>query len=246
MIANFRVTPWKDPLIYYYGKTDCKLLEETLALLPPNFIRHTEKQPGINYIPFTPQTIPFHIKANLVDSVFPEDYYFLRELFEKYRKPRVKGRFLYLSRNLDKAKAYTIDNEDKLLNILQPYNFEVVCLTRLSIKEQIELVSSADIVLAPHGAGMIHILWCDRETSIIELKIKGIKEKRHYSHICWALEMEHKSFVAELDNNKMVINLDELGDYLAHHHKIREYISEKKDDAFYLPFQFTINPQKKY
>jgi Glycosyltransferase 61 len=240
MIANFRVTPWKEPLIYYYPKSEGKLVEQTLALLPSNFIRHTEKQANIDYFPFTPQTIPFHVKANFVDSVFPEDYIFLRELFNQYRKPRVKGKFIYLSRNRDNAKWSTIKNEEELLRLIEPLGFETIALTELSVREQIEVVSSADIVLSPHGAGMIHIVWCDKEATILEIRAKGVEKKRHYGHICWGLEMEHTYFWADTNKQEeFTVDLEELGDYLKNHKKIRNN-SVKKPIPSILPFTFSV------
>lgn len=69
----------------------------------------------------------------------------------------------------------SILNEDELINALRvwsqsnQYNFVCLDLEEISFAEQVELFSSVDIVVAQHGAGLINVLWSDKQPLVIEL-----------------------------------------------------------------------------
>ena len=90
----------------------------------------------------------------------------------KYIKKRNKmqGRNyqrLYISRS--KAEYRRVVNEDKLLEVLHRYGFHSLYLEELTVTEQIEIFSSAELIIAPHGAGLVNISYCNKKASILEL-----------------------------------------------------------------------------
>lgn len=74
---------------------------------------------------------------------------------------------LYISR--DRAKYRRILNEDELLGILEPLGFQCVRPETLSFEEQVRLFASAEIVIAPHGAGLTNTIFCEPGTKIVEI-----------------------------------------------------------------------------
>lgn len=66
------------------------------------------------------------------------------------------------------AKGRRIRNEDELLAALRPLGFKRYVLEDLPITEQIALFHRADAVIAPHGAGLSHLLFA-RHVSVLEL-----------------------------------------------------------------------------
>jgi len=80
---------------------------------------------------------------------------------EKYSKR------IYVSRN--DAPARRVSNEAELVNILKKYNFEILRLSELSFLEQARIFNNASIVVAPHGAGLSNIVFCQPKTKIIEI-----------------------------------------------------------------------------
>lgn len=78
-----------------------------------------------------------------------------------------KGKRIYISRS--GARRRRILNEKELLPILSKYGFETVLPGELSIKEQMELFSSADVIVSPHGAELTNLAYCRPETQVIEL-----------------------------------------------------------------------------
>jgi capsular polysaccharide biosynthesis protein len=78
-----------------------------------------------------------------------------------------KRRRIYVSRS--DAPDRRVANESDLLSVLQEYDFERVTLSGLTLVEQIRLFRSADIVVAPHGAGVTNVLFAPDDCILLEL-----------------------------------------------------------------------------
>jgi hypothetical protein len=59
-------------------------------------------------------------------------------------------------------------NEDEVLAALTPLGFVAYKMEELSVADQARLFSQAEIVIAPHGAGLINMIFAQR-LSVIEL-----------------------------------------------------------------------------
>lgn len=66
------------------------------------------------------------------------------------------------------ASTRRIVNEEEVLNALRPLGFEPVNLSSLPLEEQVTLFSRADAVIAPHGAGLINMIY-SKDAKILEL-----------------------------------------------------------------------------
>ena len=75
-------------------------------------------------------------------------------------------RRLYISRN--DARLRRVLNEKSLIPKLEALGFQRAVLGDLPIARQVALFRQAEIVVAPHGAGLAHIAWCKPGTKIIE------------------------------------------------------------------------------
>ena len=73
---------------------------------------------------------------------------------------------IYVSR--DDARLRRVLNENSFMPKLELLGFQRVILAELPIALQIALFRQAEIVVAPHGAGLAHIAWCKPGTKIIE------------------------------------------------------------------------------
>ena len=96
---------------------------------------------------------------------------FLRDEFVKYKLPATDKTyncpFVYISRN-DSSKRRVL-NEPELLNVLGKYGFRSFELSKLSFQEKITLFSNAEIIIATIGAGQANLVFCNENTSVIEL-----------------------------------------------------------------------------
>jgi capsular polysaccharide biosynthesis protein len=117
----------------------------------------------------------FHLKAKklIVPSLpSPNDIPskwscdFIRDSFV-HSKPisEHSKRRLYLQRRHSRV----IINELQILETLKEYNFETHILENYSIQEQATLFSEAEFIVAPHGASLTNLVFCQPGTKVIDI-----------------------------------------------------------------------------
>ncbi|WP_413306924.1 glycosyltransferase family 61 protein [Bacillus sp. 1P10SD] len=136
------------------------------------FQSETLNQLGIKEHQFIWTDCHFHIQSkNLVVPSQPSfatkwGYEFLRKTFLTGEAPTNKvGKRIYISRKW----ARRITNEDALMDVLSKFGFVKVELETLSVAEQAQLFSSAEIIVAAHGAGLVNLTFCQPGTKVIEI-----------------------------------------------------------------------------
>jgi hypothetical protein len=67
-----------------------------------------------------------------------------------------------------KGPTRTIANLAEVQTLLSERGFETVYLEGLSMAEQIALFQGAEFIVAPHGAGLANLLFCERGTKVVE------------------------------------------------------------------------------
>jgi hypothetical protein len=77
------------------------------------------------------------------------------------------GRRLWISRN--RARYRRLQNEDEILALLAGEGFEKVELEKMTFREQVDILSQANAVAGPHGAGMTNLLFAPHGTRVLEL-----------------------------------------------------------------------------
>jgi capsular polysaccharide biosynthesis protein len=77
------------------------------------------------------------------------------------------GECLYISRA--KAKRRRVANEPELWSALESRGFVKVYLEELTWSEQIAAFRSAKVIVAPHGAGLANLVFCQAGTKVVEL-----------------------------------------------------------------------------
>lgn len=94
---------------------------------------------------------------------------FLRKEFLKYAtfEQEKRQKRLYISRKL--AVSRRIINEDEVVKFLREYGFDTVIFESMSFMEQISFMATAEIVIAPHGAGLTNLIFCNQGTKVIEI-----------------------------------------------------------------------------
>lgn len=91
----------------------------------------------------------------------------------KYRPKvyeKVTGK-IYITRK--GAKRRPMLNESEVIEFVQSQGFLVIDLAMHSVKEQLNLIASAEVIVAPHGAGLTNLAWAHPEAKIIELMSCG-------------------------------------------------------------------------
>lgn len=112
--------------------------------------------------------LPWNVASGY--GVNPAAVAFLRGLM-----PKGTGggqRRIYIDRRQSSARR--LMNEDELINNLRKVDVEPVQLEGLSLREQANLLREANLVVAPHGAGLANIAWAASGTRVIELMPSGV------------------------------------------------------------------------
>lgn len=74
---------------------------------------------------------------------------------------------VFISRNDTTHRLTT--NEDKLFALFEKYGFERYALANMPLVEQVALFNQADIIVATHGSGLNHLMFCKPGTTVIEI-----------------------------------------------------------------------------
>ena len=77
-------------------------------------------------------------------------------------------RKLYVSRR--KANRRHVLNESELQSALESIGFQTVCFEEITLREQIKICSSADIMVGIHGAGLANMLFMRNGAHVVELR----------------------------------------------------------------------------
>jgi hypothetical protein len=121
----------------------------------------------------------------------------LNKVFKKNYKSKDK---IYLTRK--NANFRKIINESDLIEDLRSKDFKILDLESLSIDRQIDIFSSAEIVISPTGSALANIVFCNKGTKIIEImpiykyEYENVLKSR-YLDICKLLEFEYFSIEAD-------------------------------------------------
>ncbi|BAQ66214.1 glycosyltransferase 61 family protein [Geminocystis sp. NIES-3709] len=142
-----------------------------------NYQKETLEIFGIPSDKILPLSLPIYLQAsNLIVPSFPGSIAWMPPWSCQYLRDKIlenkiidnkSNKRLYISRN--KSSNRRLINEQEIINLLLEYNFEVVNLELLSVKQQGELLSQAEIVISPHGSGLSNLVFCQPTTKVIEI-----------------------------------------------------------------------------
>lgn len=111
------------------------------------------------------------IAPSYIAKISHPNEFTLNELQKIYKylpnKEQVFYEKIYISRL--KASSRRITNEVELLLLLDSYGFKRLYLEEYTIVEQIKLFNNANMIVAPHGAGLSNIIFSKPNTIVLEL-----------------------------------------------------------------------------
>lgn len=92
---------------------------------------------------------------------------FLRDIFLPQKNTVAKKTRLFISR--EDAVERRISNHAEVAGFLKERGFEEIVPGGMTITEQVRAFKSAEVIVAPHGAGLTNIVFSDPGTKVIEL-----------------------------------------------------------------------------
>lgn len=140
---------------------------------------------------------PLHRNKGIHYELSKNQLYWIRDrLCQRASLSQHEGqKRVYISR--EDAQSRHIKNEGELLNQLTDIGFEKYVLSKMSIERQIELFSSADIVMGPHGAGLSNIIFGNNLT-VIEI-LFDTKENGFFFAVAELFNHKHRPIFVEND-----------------------------------------------
>jgi hypothetical protein len=112
------------------------------------------------------------------------------------------NRRIYISRS--KAANRRVLNEDKVIELLKGYDFEVVNFEDLNIEQQIKLANSTSIMISIHGAGLTNAFFMKSETSVLEFRRDKMYHNQCYWHLSAALGQKFYYLFGQPDSNNVI------------------------------------------
>lgn len=104
---------------------------------------------------YTPRWIVDYLRERLIPQA------------EQARSQEVLSKKIFISRK--KASYRRIINEDEVFRLFEPLGFVRYNLEDLTVLEQVQLFHNADVIVAPHGAGLVNLVFAKPNALVVEL-----------------------------------------------------------------------------
>jgi hypothetical protein len=138
----------------------------------------------------------------------------LRELFSS-GKPNLHRRRLFFSRA--RAAVRRIANEKEISEVLRQHDFEILEAETLSFRDQVDFFANASVIVAPHGAALANMVFCQPATQVVEISTRaGCRD--WYWHLAAVAGLSYKvleakptrSFSGTNENADMIVSREGL------------------------------------
>jgi capsular polysaccharide biosynthesis protein len=150
---------------------------------------------------------------------------FLRETFLPVATPPAGvGRRLFVSR---RGGGRVITNEASLLERLMEAGFSMIRAEDLSFREQVAAFAGAEMIVAPHGAGLTNIVFCRPGAAIIEIFNPA------FFHVAfWVLAnqlgLQHRYFMGERSTDGSEPSRSGLANIVGHPYQENIVVDERR------------------
>ena len=139
----------------------------------------------------------------------------LRLKFLQYKSNKKFYDRIYIDRSDSKFNGRKIVNEKKLKKFLLEKKFKILKLSSFSFIDQIAIFNSAKIIVGNHGAGFANLVFCKKNTKIVEFVDKNTA--KIFKKISKDLKLKYFSILGKRDgiikkdqNNNLEIDINKL------------------------------------
>jgi len=227
-IATLAVSPWNN---YYHWTVECllkiRLLEKygTKTGTYPTLLVPEERtswmSESLEIVGYEGEVASIGhgiTEVNtLVVPTFPDpipvECFWLRDRMRENNQERNENdERIYISRN--DATVRQVSNRNAVQRVLDEHDIDTYVLGDLSVREQIDLFTRAELVVAPHGAGLTNILYGD-DPAVVELfgdKTMATFDRlaEHMKHDYHYLQCEQDGLDIRVDPNKLNMLLSQI------------------------------------
>jgi capsular polysaccharide biosynthesis protein len=141
------------------------------------------------------------------DRFRPELLQLVPQAFAVTGAPRPHRR-VFISRL--RATRRRLVNEEELWPLLEPLGFERVMMEEMSFAAQVNLMQETAVLVAPHGAGLTNMIFCQRGTHVVEMADLSFPNPNFYAlaaamgHHYWLVPAESRGDLLPLEKDLWV------------------------------------------
>lgn len=175
-------------LLYILNGTHQNFQKETLSLLGIKLekVINLEESPTLFLENVLIPSYPCHYGTPSKAEILYLQRKLKSPFYKSLLKKKGRKRLFIKRRNGGRQLLY----EDAIEQALQPFGFRAVEPEKLPLHQQIALFDQAEVVIAPHGAGLANIIFCRPGTKILEI-FSGDYVNLCYQHLAGNCGLNH-------------------------------------------------------
>lgn len=217
--ATLAASPWNN---YYHWTVECllrvRLLEkygEETGTYPTLLVpeeRSSWMDESLEILDYSGKVVGLGKGVTQVETLVvptfpdptPRECFWIRERMRAGLESNDRhGQRIFVARG--DATVRRIANLDAVQEILDKHNINTYLLGELSVKEQVELFSDAELVIGPHGAGLTNILYGENLT-VVELF--GDKMMATFDRLAENMDHDYRYLQCKQDGLDIRVNVD--------------------------------------
>ena len=207
---------------FYFSKLN-RFQKETFKILKLNSIKIIDSKSNkhclMENLIFC--THPNYFKGTISDAHSNIPKWIIRYLRKTFLtaadKKIEKHKKIYIDRSDSRYNHCKIINDSEIKEYLKNQGFQIIRLSKHSLKKQVSIFKSCNYVIGPHGAGLANLIFCKRKTKVLEIKNIGHPNKV-YQKISKLNKLKHRFIMLKkIKNNKkgdMYLPIKKLKNYL--------------------------------
>jgi hypothetical protein len=134
-------------------------------------------------------------------------YEFGLEVIRKFNTQTCEGNVIYICREKGNTRKRIIGNESQLLDLA---GIRSIDFAKYSLKEQISIANSCQVLIGLHGAGLVNSIFMQPGTSVIEIAPLGLSlpASNLFENICLSRDINYYRVYSSTLNEKGITNVN--------------------------------------